>query len=55
MLIIQNNNVIKSPGPTVDKKQASIEVSVTQPYMINIPLGGIKSPKTEDTVTKAVE
>ena len=42
------------PGSSVERKQASIEVSVTQPYMIITTLGGIRSPRIEEQVTRAV-
>ena len=52
--MMENRIVIKIPGPTVERKQARIEVWVIHPNIIIITLGGIKRPNIEETVTKAV-
>ena len=51
---MESDRAIRSPGPTVERKQARIDVSVTHPKMIMVTLGGIRSPRMEETVTRAV-
>ena len=46
--------MVMMPGPTVDRKQASTLVPVTQPKMIMGVLGGMSTPRMEEQVMSAV-
>src|SRR5699024_888045 len=50
------NKIIKSmPGPIVERNEPVTVVPVAHPSRIIITLGGIKAPRTDDTLTSDVE
>ncbi len=53
-LMPQKMMMVTMPGPTVDRKQASTLVPVTQPKMIMGVLGGMSTPRMEEQVMSAV-
>lgn len=53
-LMSEKTTIVRRPGPTVERKQASTLAPVTQPKMIMGVLGGMRTPRMEAQVMSAV-